>query len=62
MSFFINLTHHPFNKWSKEQIEVAKIHPITNKKLEIIDLQFPSVKSNFDKLDIIKIWYKCIFF
>jgi hypothetical protein len=55
MSLFINLTHHPFNKWSKDQIDVAKIHPLTSKKLEIVDLQFPSVKSSFDKVDIMKI-------
>lgn len=55
MSLFINVTHHSASKWSNEQIETAKIHPVTGTSLEIIDLQFPSVKSTFDKIDISKI-------
>ena len=43
---FINLTNHPSEKWSEEQLEAANCYG------KIVDLSFPIIEPTFSKTDI----------
>lgn len=46
---FINLTNHPSEKWSEEQIKAARCYG------EIADIPFPSIKPTASTNDIIEL-------
>lgn len=50
---FINLTNHPFDKWSKEQLEAARNYG------EVVDMQFPVIEPTFSKEDILNLVKEC---
>ena len=43
---FINLTNHPSERWSDEQLNAARQYG------EIVDLSFPIIEPNFTKEDV----------
>ena len=54
---FINLTNHPSERWSKEQLNAARQYG------EVIDLPFPIIEPNFtreDVLHIVKVYVEMI--
>lgn len=46
---FINISNHPSNRWSKEQIEAAKQYG------EIVDIPFPNVPADASETNIISL-------
>jgi hypothetical protein len=50
---FINLTNHPSDKWSKEQLEAAR------KYGEVVDLSFPIIEPTYSKDDIMLLVKEC---
>lgn len=46
---FINLTNHPSEKWSEEQLEAARQYG------EIVDLSFPIIEPTFTRDDIMSL-------
>lgn len=51
---FINLTNHPSENWSKEQLEAAQQYG------EIVDMSFPVIEPTFTKNDILHLVKECI--
>ncbi|MBP3767251.1 MAG: CRISPR-associated protein [Prevotella sp.] len=45
---FINLTNHPSEKWSEEQLEAARRYG------EIVDMTFPIIEPTFTKEDVLR--------
>lgn len=50
---FINLTNHPSEKWSEEQLKAARQYG------EIIDLSFPEIEPTFSKENIMFFVKEC---
>lgn len=50
---FINLTNHPSEKWSEEQLNAARQYG------EILDLSFPVIEPTFTKEDIMFLVKDC---
>lgn len=50
---FINLTNHPSEKWSEEQLKAAHRYG------EIVDLSFPIIEPTFTKDDIMFLVREC---
>lgn len=50
---FINLTNHPSDKWSKDQLEAAR------KYGEVVDLSFPIIEPTYSKDDIMLLVKEC---
>ena len=50
---FINLTNHPSEKWSEEQLTAARQYG------EVIDLPFPIIEPTFTKQDIMYLVREC---
>ncbi len=50
---FINLTNHPSDKWSEEQLEAARRYG------EIVDLSFPIIEPTYSKDDIMFLVREC---
>lgn len=50
---FINLTNHPSEKWSEEQLKAARHYG------EIVDLSFPIIEPTFTKDDILLLVEEC---
>lgn len=50
---FINLTNHPSEKWSEEQIKAARSYG------EIVDLPFPIIEPTFTKEDVMLLVKEC---
>ena len=50
---FINLTNHPSDKWSKEQMKAARNYG------EVVDVQFPVIEPTFSKEDILNLVKEC---
>lgn len=50
---FINLTNHPSEKWSEEQLEAARQYG------EIVDLSFPIIEPIYTKDDIMLLVREC---
>lgn len=50
---FINLTNHPSDKWSEEQLEAARRYG------EIVDLSFPIIEPTYSKDDIMLLVREC---
>lgn len=46
---FINLTNHPSEKWSREQLEAARNYG------EIVDMAFPVIEPTLTKEDILRL-------
>lgn len=46
---FINLTNHPSEKWSEEQIRAARCYG------EIVDMTFPIIEPTLTKVDILRL-------
>lgn len=51
---FINLTNHPSERWSKEQLNAARQYG------EIVDLSFPIIEPDFTKDDVMFFVRECI--
>ena len=50
---FINLTNHPSEKWSEEQLSAARQYG------EIVDLSFPIIEPSYTKDDIMHLVKDC---
>ena len=50
---FINLTNHPSERWSEEQLNAARCYG------EIVDLAFPTIEPTFTKEDILFLVKEC---
>jgi hypothetical protein len=48
---FINISSHSSDKWEEEQKKAA-VHPLSGKRLEIIDIAFPEIKPDSTLLDL----------
>ena len=57
MSIFINISNHPSDKWTEEQ-KAAAICPKTGQQLPIVDIPFPRIDPNADKIEIVNLSYK----
>lgn len=51
---FINLTNHPSERWSEEQLNAARHYG------EIVDLSFPIIEPNFTKDDVMFLVKECV--
>ena len=51
---FINLTNHPSEKWSEEQLEAAQQYG------KVVDLAFPIIEPTFSKEDILSLVKECM--
>lgn len=51
---FINLTNHPSEKWSKEQLEAAQQYG------KVVDMAFPIIEPTFSKEDILSLVKECM--
>ena len=51
---FINLTNHPSEKWSEEQLNAAHRYG------EIVDMPFPLIEPTFTKEDVMFLVKKCV--
>lgn len=50
---FINLTNHPSEKWSEEQLKAAQRYG------EIVDMSFPIIEPTFTKEDVMFLVKEC---